>query len=82
MEFFFGFNVLLFSDIHIRNSELLSGTLDKSVIGGGSKKNLFYLILKQYNSEEAIQAMLRLCRVSSFYISEFFLMFFIFKVLI
>ena len=58
------------ADIHIRNSELLSGTLDKSVIGGGSKKNLFYLILKEYNSEEAIQAMLRLCRVSSFYISK------------
>ena len=40
------------------------------MIGGGSKKNLFYLILKEYNSEEAIQAMLRLCRVSSFYISK------------
>lgn len=62
---------LFIVDIHIRNSELIAGTLDKSVIGGGSKKNLFYLILKENDPDEAIETMLRLCRVSSFYISEY-----------
>ncbi|OTF70133.1 DNA-directed RNA polymerase III subunit RPC1-like protein [Euroglyphus maynei] len=56
--------------IWIRNSELICGTLDKSVIGGGSKKNIFYLILKEYNSNDSIDTMLRLCRVSSFYITN------------
>lgn len=57
------------TDIWIRNSELICGTLDKSVIGGGSKKNIFYLILKEYKPSDSIDTMLRLCRVSSFYIS-------------
>ncbi|KAJ6222710.1 hypothetical protein RDWZM_001255 [Blomia tropicalis] len=56
--------------IHIRNSEHISGTIDKSVIGGGSKKNIFYLILKQYDSDNAIETMLRLCRVSSFFLTN------------
>lgn len=56
--------------IIFRNSELLCGTLDKSLIGGGSKKNIFYLILKEYNPDEAIKTMLRLCRVTSFFITN------------
>ncbi|KPM03001.1 DNA-directed RNA polymerase III subunit RPC1-like protein [Sarcoptes scabiei] len=51
--------------IHIRNGELLSGTIDKSVIGGGSKNNIFYLILKQYDADESIKAMLNLCRTTT-----------------
>lgn len=32
---------------------------------------MFYLILKEYGSSEAIETMLRLCRVSSFYITNY-----------
>ena len=34
--------------IHIRNSELLSGVLDKGMLGAGSKQNVFYTLLKDY----------------------------------
>lgn len=34
--------------VHIRNSELLCGVMDKSLLGAGSKKNIFYVILKDY----------------------------------
>ena len=34
--------------VHIRNSQLLCGVMDKSTLGAGSKKNVFYTILKDY----------------------------------
>lgn len=32
--------------VHIRNSELLSGTMDKATLGSGSKNNIFYILLR------------------------------------
>lgn len=52
----------------LRNSELLAGALDKSLLGSGSKKNLFYVILKDYGKEHAADAMWRVARVSTFFL--------------
>lgn len=51
-----------------RNSELLAGSLDKSLLGAGSKKNIFYVILKDYGKDLATDAMWRVARVSVFYL--------------
>ncbi|XP_050732253.1 DNA-directed RNA polymerase III subunit RPC1-like [Eriocheir sinensis] len=52
----------------LRNSELLAGALDKSLLGSGSKKNLFYVILKDYGKEHAADAMWRVARLSTLYL--------------
>ncbi|RWS14621.1 DNA-directed RNA polymerase III subunit RPC1-like protein, partial [Dinothrombium tinctorium] len=58
------------SYILIRNSELLSGTMDKQTLGSGSKTNIFYIILRTINGDEAGNAMWRLARVASFYLAN------------
>ncbi|XP_037787697.1 DNA-directed RNA polymerase III subunit RPC1-like [Penaeus monodon] len=54
----------------IRNSELLAGALDKSLLGSGSKKNLFYVILKDYGKDHAADAMWRMARVSTLFLMD------------
>ena len=51
----------------VRNSELLAGSVDKTTIGSGSKINIFYVLLRDYGEDCAIQAMWKLCRVASYY---------------
>ena len=51
----------------VRNSEVLAGSVDKSTIGAGSKKNIFYSLLRDYGEEEAILTMWKLCRVTAYY---------------
>lgn len=52
----------------IRNSELLAGALDKSLLGSGSKKNLFYVILKDYGRTHAADVMWRVARLSTLFL--------------
>lgn len=54
----------------IRNSQLLSGSLDKATLGSGSKTNVFYIILRDINASEASLAMSRLSRVTSYYLGK------------
>ncbi|XP_025987632.1 DNA-directed RNA polymerase III subunit RPC1 isoform X2 [Solenopsis invicta] len=49
----------------IRNSELLAGTMDKSVLGSGSKQNIFYILLRDWGEDVAIAAMWRLTRITN-----------------
>lgn len=58
------------SYVVVRNSELLAGSLDKSTLGSGSKKNIFYVLLRDFGSEAACVAMWRLARVSSWYLTN------------
>lgn len=51
----------------VRNSEVLAGSVDKTTIGSGSKINIFYVLLRDYGEDYAIQAMWKLCRVASYY---------------
>ena len=48
----------------VRNSELLAGAVDKSILGSGSKKNIFYVILKDFGKESAADVMWRVARMS------------------
>lgn len=56
------------SYIIIYNSELLCGTLDKGVLGSGSKSNIFYILLRDFGEQYAADAMWRLARLCSFYL--------------
>jgi DNA-directed RNA polymerase III subunit RPC1 len=52
----------------IRNSELLLGCLDKATLGSGSKNNIFYILLRDYGEKYAADAMVRLARITSFFL--------------
>lgn len=54
----------------IRNSELLSGRMDKDTLGSGSKSNIFYNLFHDYGSRHAADAMWRLARLSTLYIQD------------
>ncbi|KAL6268377.1 hypothetical protein P5V15_001510 [Pogonomyrmex californicus] len=55
------------SYVIIRNSELLAGTMDKSVLGSGSKQNIFYVLLRDWGEDAAATAMWRLTRLTNHY---------------
>ena len=49
----------------IRNSEIMCGVMDKSTIGSGKKDSIFYVILRDYGPDAAVQSMNRLARLSA-----------------
>lgn len=51
--------------ILIKDGQLLSGAVEKSVLGSGSKNNIFYILLRDVNSDIAARCMWRLGRVTS-----------------
>ena len=56
------------SYVVVRNSQLLSGSMDKSTLGSGSKSNIFYVLLKDFGQDTAATAMWRLARVASWFL--------------
>ena len=52
----------------VHNGVLLAGALDKSMIGSGSKSNIFYTQLRDYGKDCAIICMTRLARLIPFYL--------------
>ncbi|KAA0188464.1 DNA-directed RNA polymerase subunit [Fasciolopsis buskii] len=54
----------------IHNSELLAGSVDKKLLGGGSKSSIFYSLLRDYGSEVCADAMWRLGRIALFYLAH------------
>ncbi|KAI1236429.1 hypothetical protein IHE44_0001722 [Lamprotornis superbus] len=50
---------LVFEDVTIQNSELMSGSMDKGTLGSGSKNNIFYILLRDWGQVEAADAMSR-----------------------
>lgn len=54
----------------IHDGELLTGAVDKSVLGSGSKNNIFYVMLRDISSDSAAKAMWRLGRVTSFFLAN------------
>lgn len=54
----------------IRNSYLCAGAMDKSSLGSGSKKQVFYIMTRDYGAESAAQAMWRMCRIGPRYLSN------------
>ena len=49
----------------IRNSEVMCGVMDKSTIGSGKKDSVFYVILRDYGPDAAVQAMNRLAKLAA-----------------
>ncbi|KAK5661630.1 hypothetical protein OQA88_9730 [Cercophora sp. LCS_1] len=47
----------------VRNSEVMSGRMDKSSVGGGKKSSLFYVILRDFGADAAAVAMTRLAKL-------------------
>ncbi|CAG2111312.1 unnamed protein product, partial [Medioppia subpectinata] len=53
------------SFVVIRNSQLLCGCVEKGTLGSGSKNNIFYCVLREYNGDYAGLVMWRLARVAT-----------------
>ncbi|KAI4168021.1 MAG: hypothetical protein LQ343_006728 [Gyalolechia ehrenbergii] len=49
----------------VRNSEIMCGVMDKSTIGTGQKGSIFYVILRDYGPDAAVQAMNRLAKLAA-----------------
>ncbi len=49
----------------IRNSQLLSGVVDKAIIGDGNKKSMFYVALADYGPDLAAKFMGRLAKLAA-----------------
>ncbi|XP_068158672.1 DNA-directed RNA polymerase III subunit RPC1 [Drosophila tropicalis] len=56
--------------VHIRNSELMCGVMDKATLGSGTKQCIFYLLLRDFGEAFATKAMWRLARIASFFIQN------------
>lgn len=56
--------------IILQDGELLCGTLDKTILGSGSKTNVFYVMLRDVSCDESADAMWRLARVTSFFMAN------------
>ena len=54
----------------IRNSEVMCGRMDKSTVGSGKKDSIFYVILRDFGPDEAVNAMNRLARLSARYLTN------------
>ncbi|EQC33505.1 hypothetical protein SDRG_09014 [Saprolegnia diclina VS20] len=54
-----------------RNSELLSGNLCKKTLGDGSKKGLFYVLIRDHGSAEAARCMNRLAKLCARWLGNF-----------
>ena len=54
----------------IVNSEIMCGVFDKATIGDGKKTSVFAIIQRDYGADEAAQAMGRLAKLCSRWLSE------------
>jgi DNA-directed RNA polymerase III subunit RPC1 len=49
----------------IHNSEIMCGVIDKAIIGDGNKKSMFYVVLRDYGSVHAANAMNQIAKLSA-----------------
>ncbi|KAL8643119.1 MAG: hypothetical protein Q9228_000244 [Teloschistes exilis] len=49
----------------VRNSEIMCGVMDKSTIGSGKKDSIFYVILRDFGPQAAVEAMNRLAKLAA-----------------
>ena len=60
----------LCADVVIYNSQLMSGCMDKSTLGSGSKDNIFYVILCYFGQQYAADSMSRLAKLCPAFLCE------------
>ena len=53
-----------------RNGELMSGVIDKSIIGGGAKESLFAVLLRDYSAEASALCMSRLAKLTARFLAD------------
>ena len=56
--------------LRVRNSEVMCGVMDKSTIGSGKKDSIFYVMLRDFGEDYAVQAMGRLAKMCARWIGE------------
>lgn len=49
----------------IRNSEVMCGVMDKSTVGDGKKDSVFYVMMRDFGPDHAVQGMNRLAKLSA-----------------
>ncbi|KAF2198820.1 beta and beta-prime subunits of DNA dependent RNA-polymerase [Delitschia confertaspora ATCC 74209] len=49
----------------IRNSEVMCGVMDKATVGDGKKDSVFYVMMRDFGPDHAVQAMNRLAKLSA-----------------
>lgn len=49
----------------IRNSEVMCGVMDKATVGDGKKDSVFYVMMRDFGPDYAVQGMNRLARLSA-----------------
>ena len=49
----------------IMNGEIISGVVDKAIVGDGSKNSLFYVVLRDFGAKAAAECMNRLAKLSA-----------------
>ncbi|XDT06804.1 RNA polymerase Rpb1, domain 5 [Nakaseomyces glabratus] len=54
----------------VRGSQILSGVMDKSVLGDGKKHSVFYTILRDFGPQEAASAMNRMAKLCARYLGN------------
>ena len=54
----------------IRNSEVMCGVMDKSTIGTGKKDSVFYVILRDFGPDAAVEAMGRLAKLAARWLTD------------
>eukprot|EP01113_Clastostelium_recurvatum_P040668 TRINITY_DN6343_c0_g1_i1.p1 TRINITY_DN6343_c0_g1~~TRINITY_DN6343_c0_g1_i1.p1 ORF type:complete len:1395 (-),score=348.95 TRINITY_DN6343_c0_g1_i1:174-4358(-) len=54
----------------IRNSELLCGSIDKAIIGSGSKTSLFHALMRDFGPAAAASAMSRLAKLCARFLGD------------
>lgn len=54
----------------IRNSQIMCGVMDKSIIGGENKDNLFYVILRDFGRHEAAISMGRVAKLCARFLAN------------
>ncbi|KAF1982670.1 DNA-directed RNA polymeras-like protein iii largest subunit [Aulographum hederae CBS 113979] len=54
----------------IRNSEVMSGVMDKSTVGDGKKDSVFYVIMRDFGPDYAVAAMNRLSKLAARWLGE------------
>jgi DNA-directed RNA polymerase III subunit RPC1 len=55
----------------IVNSEIMCGVMDKATVGGGKKKSVFGIIMRDYGPHEAAAAMNRLAKLCARWLANF-----------
>ncbi|KYQ89196.1 RNA polymerase III [Tieghemostelium lacteum] len=56
--------------IYFRNSELMTGCIDKSIIGGGNKNSLFHILMRDFTPAIAANCMTRLAKLCARFLGD------------